>query len=30
MSFVEQGDIFKVVEEYIFDVVKALTEKTIL
>jgi len=30
MSFVEQKDIFEVVEEYIFDVVKDLSKKTIL
>lgn len=30
MSFVEQKDIFKVVEEYIFDIVKDLSKKTIL
>lgn len=29
MSFVEQEDIFKVVEEYLFDTVKALSDKTI-
>lgn len=30
MSFVEQEDIFKVVEEYIFDVVKSLSDKKIV
>lgn len=30
MSFVEQQDIFHVVESYIFDVVKALSHKTIM
>ena len=30
MSFVEQEDIFKVVESYVFDVVKAMSHKTIL
>lgn len=30
MSFVEQEDIFKVVEEYFFDTVKAVSEKTIM
>jgi aspartyl-tRNA synthetase len=30
MSFVEQEDIFKVVEEYFFDTVKAISSKTIM
>lgn len=30
MSFVEQDDIFAVVEDYIFDTVKALSDKTIM
>jgi aspartyl-tRNA synthetase len=30
MSFVEQEDIFKVVEEYFFDTVKAVSNKTIM
>ena len=30
MSFVEQEDIFKVVEEYFFDTVSAVSEKTIM
>jgi aspartyl-tRNA synthetase len=30
MSFVEQEDIFKVVEEYFFDTVKAVSSKTIM
>ena len=30
MSFVEQEDIFKVVEEYFFDTVKAISNKTIM
>ncbi|PID86301.1 aspartate--tRNA ligase [Candidatus Gracilibacteria bacterium] len=30
MSFVEQEDIFKVVEEYFFDLIENLSEKTIL
>lgn len=30
MSFVEQEDIFKVVENYVFDVVKELSHKTIM
>jgi len=30
MSFVEQEDIFKVVEEYFFDTIKAISSKTIM
>jgi aspartyl-tRNA synthetase len=30
MSFVEQSDIFKVVEEYFFDTVKAISDKKII
>jgi aspartyl-tRNA synthetase len=30
MSFVEQEDIFKVVEEYFFDTVKVISNKTIM
>jgi aspartyl-tRNA synthetase len=30
MSFVEQEDIFKVVEEYFFDLVPAVSNKTIM
>jgi len=30
MSFVEQEDIFKVVEEYFFDTVKTISNKTIM
>lgn len=30
MSFVEQSDIFKVVEEYLFDMIEAISDKTIM
>jgi len=30
MSFVEQEDIFKIVEDYFFDTVKAVSTKTIM
>jgi aspartyl-tRNA synthetase len=30
MSFVEQTDVFNVVEEYLFDAVKSMSDKTIM